>query len=231
MGRIRQILMAVSCAALLAGAAAAHMVEKGDVQVIHPWAEPAEGTTTRVYPTVANDGTEAFVVVGAMSPIADAVELVIAGERVEEIVVPAGDVIAFSETDVHIRLVGLSERLEEGGHFPMTMQLEDGNVIEFQVVVGENTAAPDTVAADRAQVNLTHDPIPALGWPTMTMDLALLDGADADGLAAGDAIEFELSRGPDGIYGVSAIWPAESAPDAAADAVRGRGVLHAITVE
>lgn len=231
MGHIRLILLTVWGATLLAAAAGGHMVEKGDVQVIHPWAEPSDGASTRVFPTVANDGESEFVVIGATAPIAEAVELVIEGQPVEEIAVPAGEVIAFNETEVHLRLVGLSEPLLEGGHFPMEMRLKDGNVIEFQVVVGENTTAPDLVPADRAQVNLTHEPIPALGWPTMTMDLALLDGVRADGLSAGDAIEFELLRGPDGIYGVSAIWPAGSAPDAAADAVRGRGVLHAITVE
>lgn len=62
-------------------------------------------------------------------------------------------------------------------------------------------------AIDGAKVNLTHDPIPAIGWPKMTMDLSLLEGADASGIQAGDAVTIELRRGPSGLFGISRITP------------------------
>lgn len=91
------------------------------------------------------------------------------------------------------------------------------------------TGAPAT--ATRATVNLSHEAITALGWPAMTMDMALLGGADARGLEPGQEVDFELARGPDGVYGVSAIWPAGKAPPPGADAVRGHGTLNAIAGE
>ncbi len=210
--RVWRTILVVSYFGAFAGGDGAPMVEKDNVQIIHPWAEPTEGAKARVFPTISNEGDSEIVLVGAASPVADVVEMIVAGRRVDRVSVAGGDVIAFTEPNTHFRPLGLSEPLEEGDHFPMLLRLGDGNLIEFHGVIGENTAAPDLVPQGRAKANLTHRPIPALGWPTMTMDLALLDGASTDGLAVGDTADFELSRGPDGMYALLAIWPAGSAP-------------------
>ena len=55
--------------------------------------------------------------------------------------------------------------------------------------------------------NVTHEPIPEIGWPAMTMDLPLLDGADVTGVGEGDAVTIMLEQGPDGMYGISALAP------------------------
>lgn len=55
-------------------------------------------------------------------------------------------------------------------------------------------------------VNVSHDPIPEIGWPAMTMDLPLMEGAQVkEGLAAGDEVIMMLIKGDDGMYGVSAL--------------------------
>lgn len=92
-------------------------------------------------------------------------------------------------------------------------------------------ATPDLVPDEQAKVILSHEPIAALGWPAMTKDLTLLAGADTHGVAPGEQVEFELARVPDGVYGVSAIWPAGEAPPAGQGAIRGRGTLNAIAGE
>lgn len=58
-------------------------------------------------------------------------------------------------------------------------------------------------------VNVTHGPIPAIGWPAMTMDLPLVGDVDTAGVAAGDDVTIMLEKGADGMYGVTAIEPAE----------------------
>lgn len=58
-------------------------------------------------------------------------------------------------------------------------------------------------------VNLTHEPIPAIGWPTMTMDLKLLDGAELGDAKPGDQVVIMLEKGPDGLYGLRAIEKVE----------------------
>ncbi|MEO1473686.1 MAG: copper-binding protein [Pseudomonadota bacterium] len=58
-------------------------------------------------------------------------------------------------------------------------------------------------------VNLTHEPIPEIGWPQMTMDLKLLEGAEVGAVGPGDPITVMLEKGADGLYGIRALAPAE----------------------
>ena len=61
-------------------------------------------------------------------------------------------------------------------------------------------------AVGEGKVNISHDPIEALGWPAMTMDFELAEGVDASGLAPGAQVEFELAEGGEG-YVIAAIRP------------------------
>lgn len=62
-------------------------------------------------------------------------------------------------------------------------------------------------AVSNGAVNVSHGPIPAIGWPAMTMDLPLLDGADTGGAQPGDTVVMTLEKGADGMYGVKALAP------------------------
>ena len=58
---------------------------------------------------------------------------------------------------------------------------------------------------DGGKVNVSHEPIPEIGWPAMRMDLPLLEGADTGGAQAGDKVMIMLEKGADGMYGVRAL--------------------------
>ena len=63
-------------------------------------------------------------------------------------------------------------------------------------------------------VSLSHAPIPALGWPEMTMDFGLAEPALAEGLEAGTPIRFRFEdRGP-GEYVVTRIERVDGAAEA-----------------
>lgn len=51
---------------------------------------------------------------------------------------------------------------------------------------------------DQGKVNLDHDPIPELGWPSMTMDFDLHPGVSVEGLNVGDTVEITLVEGANG---------------------------------
>lgn len=68
-------------------------------------------------------------------------------------------------------------------------------------------ATVNTIDGDT--VNVTHGPIPTIGWPAMTMDLKLLDGAEVGDVAAGDEATMTLEQGPDGMYAIKALQPKE----------------------
>lgn len=54
-------------------------------------------------------------------------------------------------------------------------------------------------------VNLTHEPIPALDWPEMTMDLPVADTVDLAALKPGDQVKFHLKLGADKKYLITRI--------------------------
>lgn len=66
-------------------------------------------------------------------------------------------------------------------------------------------ATGEVHAIEAGKVNLSHEPIPDIGWPAMRMDLPLLEGADTGDVAAGDKVMIMLEKGPDGTYGIRAL--------------------------
>lgn len=55
-------------------------------------------------------------------------------------------------------------------------------------------------------VNVSHDPIPEIGWPAMTMDMPLTAGAQIMGdVAVGDRVTIMLIKGDDGMYAIGAV--------------------------
>lgn len=62
-------------------------------------------------------------------------------------------------------------------------------------------------AIDGNTVNVSHGPIPDIGWPSMTMDLTLLEGAEVGDVKPGDTAMMMLEQDPDGIYGIRALMP------------------------
>lgn len=58
-------------------------------------------------------------------------------------------------------------------------------------------------------VNLSHGPIPEIGWPAMTMDLQLLEGAEVGEVEDGDDAMIMLEKGEDGMYAIRALMPME----------------------
>lgn len=81
-------------------------------------------------------------------------------------------------------------------NMPMSDEMMEGAVHTKAVVnsIGEGTA------------NVSHEPIPEIGWPAMTMDLALMPDAEMMGdIAAGDAVTLMLIKGDDGMYAIGAM--------------------------
>lgn len=57
--------------------------------------------------------------------------------------------------------------------------------------------------------NVSHGPIPDIGWPAMTMDMTLFDGVETHGLAPGDTVMMTLEKGPDGMFAIRTLTPVE----------------------
>lgn len=60
-------------------------------------------------------------------------------------------------------------------------------------------------------VSLTHDAIPAISWPAMTMKFPVGDSVDLDSLKKGQQVQFTLHRAQDGSLPLVELCPTQSA--------------------
>jgi Cu/Ag efflux protein CusF len=105
--------------------------------------------------------------------------------------------ILFTAVALAVSLPGAA--MAEGTHsMPDHSTMSGAKHGEEAAVAGAGTV--NSVDAGAKKVNVTHEPIPAIGWPAMTMDFAVADGVDLAALEAGAPVSFTLTRGADGIY-------------------------------
>ncbi len=67
-----------------------------------------------------------------------------------------------------------------------------------------------SIDAENNKLNLTHEPIPALKWPKMTMDLAVAEGVDLSTLKPEQDIHFHVELGEDKVYRITKIMTPEA---------------------
>ncbi len=70
----------------------------------------------------------------------------------------------------------------------------------------------NTVEIGSRILNMTHEPIPELNWPTMTMDFPAAKEVKLEGLKPGRKMRFRISEGDDGRYQIDAVDSAGTKP-------------------
>jgi len=88
-----------------------------------------------------------------------------------------------------------------GGHASHEM---GGNASEVKAA-----AVIHKVDAEKGMLNVTHDPVPELKWPQMTMDLPVTKRVDLSKVKAGDKVTITIKQGVDKQFRVTEIAPAE----------------------
>ncbi|MDP1705443.1 MAG: copper-binding protein [Sulfurimicrobium sp.] len=72
-----------------------------------------------------------------------------------------------------------------------------------EVAYGKGTV--NQINADAGSVNISHEAIPALKWPAMTMDIKTADKKILNGVKPGQAVSFGLIKDPKAGYVISHI--------------------------
>ena len=106
---------------------------------------------------------------------------------------------AQSAGDGHESMGGMKSGMS---HEKMMEKSADGKATSGHVMA---QGTVNSVNASERTVNLSHEPIAALGWPSMTMDMKVSDGVDLSEVPVGKPVDFTLNRGSDGIYVVDTI--------------------------
>ncbi|MBE9515849.1 MAG: efflux RND transporter periplasmic adaptor subunit [Proteobacteria bacterium] len=166
---------------------------KRDILVIPREALIRTGQETRV---IIDLGEGRFaprnIVVGVES--GDDVE-VIAGLNENESVVTSGQFLIDSEASLKASLVRMSEG-NSGSSIANTSN-SGANGIKAMGTI-------KALRADEHKINLAHDPIEVLGWPSMTMDFSYRNDVDISQLKPDDHVNFTLEKTNDG-YVISTI--------------------------
>lgn len=79
-------------------------------------------------------------------------------------------------------------------HHKLTKKLESGSKDHPTAATSlpQGTGKVNSVDAQKHSINITHEPIKALGWPKMKMEFSVDSSVDLTGIQAGDAVTFSL---------------------------------------
>lgn len=173
------------------GKAAIFAGPKRDVLSVPREALIRSGTGDRLVVALGNGRFESReVLIGIES--GDWVEIAEGVNAGEDVVVSAQFLI-----DSEASIKGSFVRLEAGD--------DNAEPTPVQAVGTVNRVMP---AANR--INLSHEPIPALDWPVMTMDFQVAPGAIPEGLGTGETVDFTLEQRAGSGWIITAIKPRQA---------------------
>lgn len=147
---MKMLVAMLGTALLLAGPALAQDGKTGPILIEHPWARAAATANSAAYLTLENTGTEADRLIGVATAAARSSELhstsvdaqgVASMRPVQAIELPAGGQAQLAPGGLHIMLMGLTQPLEVGQHFPLSLTFEKAGLVTVEVAVeGRPTA-------------------------------------------------------------------------------------------
>jgi Cu(I)/Ag(I) efflux system protein CusF len=70
------------------------------------------------------------------------------------------------------------------------------------------TGTVNSVDPIQHKVNVSHAPIPEIGWPAMTMEFPVAPSLDLKGIEPGTHVNFTIEQQPGGMYQIQSIAPA-----------------------
>ncbi|MGH1419918.1 MAG: copper-binding protein [Hyphomicrobiaceae bacterium] len=95
-----------------------------------------------------------------------------------------------------------SEHNKDGmDHSQMDHSKMEHGVAEEVTVAG----TVNKIDAAKNVISITHEPVPSIGWPKMTMDIPVTKRVDLSTVETGKPVEFTLKQGRDKTYRVIGI--------------------------
>ena len=96
---------------------------------------------------------------------------------------------------VGMGVAGTGHAAPDGMSAPIRVAAADAGQASAVSAVG----VVEQIRPEQGKVKISHEAIPALGWPSMTMFFRVKDKAVLEGIAAGDKVRFELEKGATGL--------------------------------
>jgi Cu(I)/Ag(I) efflux system protein CusF len=113
----------------------------------------------------------------------------------------SGPVIASAQPELPARAIHAEAKAASPPHGAMQMAHEGRND-------AHGTGTVNSVDPAQHKVNLSHNPIPEIGWPAMTMEFPVAPSIDLKAIKPGTHVNFTIEQQPGGMYEIRAIAPA-----------------------
>ena len=113
----------------------------------------------------------------------------------------SGPVIASPQTEASAHTTHAADQAasaEHGGEMQMAHEGHND---------AHGTGTVNSVDPGQHKVNMSHAPIPEIGWPAMTMEFPVAPSVDLKAIKPGMSVNFTIEQGPSGMYEVKAITP------------------------
>lgn len=144
--QMRQLAAGMGLAAgLTSMALAAGPTSAGEVTVHEPWVRASLGNApnSAAYMRLETTGATADRLVGGSTPVAEEVQIhthimdggVARMRPVDAVEVPPGEAATLEPGGLHLMLLGLTTRLEEGQTIPLTLRFENAGEVTLEVPV------------------------------------------------------------------------------------------------
>ena len=98
------------------------------------------------------------------------------------------------------------------GHAPYPQYRSDMQMAHAGHNDVHGTGTVNLVDPAQHKVNLSHSPIPEIGWPAMTMDFPVDPSVDLKAIKPGTRVNFTIEKGQGGMYEIRTITPAGGSP-------------------
>ncbi|HLG89047.1 MAG TPA: copper-binding protein [Alphaproteobacteria bacterium] len=104
-------------------------------------------------------------------------------------------------TQVALTGEGHERRAPEGSNYRLVHEGHDD---------AHATGTVNAIDTAARKLNISHQAIPEIGWPAMTMDFPVAPSVDLKSIKAGDHVNFTLEKGTNGMYQIEDVHPAGS---------------------
>lgn len=142
-GAVRIVFLVIGL--VLAGSAQAHEYTLGGLTVSHPWARASAGRAKAgaAYLSLRNDGPAADRLLAVTTPAARKAAIhvhamdggIMRMRPAGAIEISPGAPVVLEPSGLHVMLMGLVARLEEGRTFRLTLTFEKAGTIEVDIVI------------------------------------------------------------------------------------------------
>lgn len=133
---------------------------------------------------------------------------IIQGLSVGDKVVTSGQFLIDSEASLKASIARMSSSNDSISNDGMTDMKAD--MVKSKKIMG--TGILKELMPMQNKINMAHDPLPALDWPSMVMDFDLKENLSLKGLNKGDKVEFELEKSENG-YMIKSITKSKNQGD------------------